>query len=268
MCDLLKISKATFYRSYNAKKDKLVKQKTITELVIKIFNENRQSYGWRRIKVGLLKQYGIQASRRIIRRIMKDNLLISTYQEKNFKVSKSKGGKHEINNVLNRDFNNKEEFVFVISDLTYVRVNSSWNYVCLLTDLSNREIIGWSVGPNKTSELVYKAFLSIKTDLRKIRYFHVDQGSEFKNKTIDELLKTFEIQRSFSPPGSPYDNAVAESLFNKAKIEALGGKVFKNIKKLEQEVFSYVWWYNNKRYHSSLNYRTPIEYKSVCLNKC
>lgn len=72
----------------------------------------------------------------------------------------------------------------------------------------------------------------------------------------------------FSAPGSPYDNAVAESLFSKAKIESLGGKVFKNIKELEQEVFSYVWWYNNKRYHSSLNYMTPVEYRSVCLNLC
>lgn len=156
----------------------------------------------------------------------------------------------------------------MVSDLTYVRVNNAWNYVCLITDLSNREIIGWSVGQNKTSELVYQAFVSIHTDLRKIRYFHVDQGSEFKNKSIDELLKTFEIKRSFSAPGSPYDIAVAESLFSKAKIESLGGKVFKNIKELEQEVFSYVWWYNNKRYHSSLNYMTPVEYRSVCLNLC
>lgn len=44
----------------------------------------------------------------------------------------------------------------------------------IITDLSNREIIGWSVGQNKTSELVYQAFVSIHTDLRKIRYFHGD----------------------------------------------------------------------------------------------
>ena len=268
MCDLLEISKATFYRSHVAKKDRKAKQKTITEPVIKLFTENRQSYGWRRIKEGLLKQHGIDASRRLIRRIMKDNFLISTYQEKNFKASKSKKVEHQINNVLNREFNDREAYEYVVSDLTYVRVNNAWNYVCLITDLSNREIIGWSVGQNKTSELVYQAFVSIHTDLRKIRYFHVDQGSEFKNKTIDELLKTFEIKRSFSAPGSPYDNAVAESLFSKAKIESLGGKIFKNIKELEQEVFSYVWWYNNKRYHSSLNYMTPVEYRSVCLNLC
>lgn len=268
MCDLLKISKATFYRSYTAKKDKKVKQKAITELVIKIFNENRLSYGWRRIKVGLRKAHCINASRRLIRRIMKDNFLISTYQEKNFKVSKRVASEHQINNVLNREFNDRKEYEYVVSDLTYVRVNNAWNYVCLITDLSNREIIGWSVGANKSANLVYEALLNISVDLRKIRYFHVDQGSEFKNKTIDELLKTFEIERSFSHPGSPYDNAVAESLFSKAKIESLGGKVFKNIKELEQEVFSYVWWYNNKRYHSSLNYMTPVEYRSVCLNKC
>lgn len=149
MCDLLEISKATFYRSHVAKKDRKAKQKTITEPVIKLFNENRQSYGWRRIKVGLLKQRGIDASRSLIRRIMKDNFLISTYQEKNFKASKSKKVEHQINNVLNREFNDREAYEYVVSDLTYVRVNNAWNYVCLITDLSNREIIGWSVGQIK-----------------------------------------------------------------------------------------------------------------------
>jgi len=83
-----------------------------------------------------------------------------------------------------------------------------------------------------------------------------------------KLLEKHGMVCSMSRKGNCWDNAVAESLFSKAKIESLGGKIFKNIKELEQEVFSYVWWYNNKRYHSSLNYMTPVEYRSVCLNLC
>lgn len=268
MCKLLEVSKATFYRFLQTKAKKQTKQEEITGLVIKIFEENRRSYGWRRIKVALLKQHEIVASKRLIRRIMKENFLISKYQEKQYKVKQQSNPEHEINNVLNQDFDNKEQFEFVVSDLTYVRVDNAWNYICLITDLANREIIGWSVGKKKDAKLVYEALMDIDVDLRKIKYFHVDQGSEFKNKTINELLETFDIKRSYSNPGNPFDNAVAESIYSKIKIEELGGKKFKTIKELENAVFSYVYWYNNKRYHSSLNYMTPVEYRNVCLNKC
>ncbi|QDR80269.1 IS3 family transposase ISClsp1 [Sporomusa termitida] len=77
----------------------------------------------------------------------------------------------------------------VVSDLTYVRVNYKWNYVCILIDLFNREIIGYSAGIHKDAQLVYDAFATVKTDLRKIQMFHSDRGSEFKSELIDEVLQ-------------------------------------------------------------------------------
>ncbi|CAH0346774.1 hypothetical protein BCI9360_03120 [Bacillus sp. CECT 9360] len=56
----------------------------------------------------------------------------------------------------------------IVSDLTYVRVNQKWQYICVFVDLFNKEIIGYSAGPNKDASLVYRAFSSIKVDLRKI----------------------------------------------------------------------------------------------------
>jgi putative transposase len=97
----------------------------------------------------------------------------------------------------------------VVSDLTYVRVNQKWHYICVFVDLFNREIIGFSTGPNKDAPLVYRTFGSIQKDLRKIEYFHTDRGSEFKNKLIDEALETVEIKRSLSMKGCPYDNTVS-----------------------------------------------------------
>ena len=62
----------------------------------------------------------------------------------------------------------------VVSDLTYVRVHQKWHYVCVFVNLFNREIVGFSTGPNKDALLVYRAFVSIKADLRKIKLFHTD----------------------------------------------------------------------------------------------
>ena len=74
----------------------------------------------------------------------------------------------------------------------------NWNYICVLVDLFNRKIIGYSAGRNKTADLVKLAFQSIKGNLHDIQIFYTDRGNEFKNKVIDDTLKAFDIQRSLS----------------------------------------------------------------------
>ena len=78
-----------------------------------------------------------------------------------------------------------------------------WNYICLLNNLFNREIVGYSVGAKKDANLVYEAFMNSTINLSKIKIFHTDRGNEFKNKIIDEVLKVFNIERSLSKKGMP-----------------------------------------------------------------
>lgn len=73
------------------------------------------------------------------------------------------------------------------------------------------------------------------------------------NQIIDDLLETFEIKRALSHKDTPYDNAVAEATFKTIKFEVLN--------QLRQELKAYVWWYNNKRLHSTLGYISPAEYR-------
>ncbi|MBS7531737.1 IS3 family transposase, partial [Hazenella sp. IB182353] len=113
----------------------------------------------------------------------------------------------------------------------------------------------------------YHALSTIKHDLRKIQLFHTDRGSEFNNRLIDEALTTFQIQRSLSLKGSPHDNAVAEATFKLIKTEFINGTSFKCLQHLSRELFDYVHWFNNIRIHSTLDYLTPVEYKSKHLKK-
>lgn len=98
-------------------------------------------------------------------------------------------------------------------------------------------------------------------NLKKVKIFHTDRGNEFKNKIIDELLDTFEIRRSLSKKGCPYDNAVAEAGYKIIKTEFAFNRIFNSLEELKLELRSYVLWYNNKRIHSALNYMTPVEYR-------
>lgn len=117
-----------------------------------------------------------------------------------------------VKDILNRAFDYQAKLAVVVSDLTYVRVNGKWNYVCLLVNLFNREIIGHNAAESKPAELVYKALSSISRPLHLIETFHTDRGSEFKNQLMDDVLETFGMQRSLSMKGCPYDNAVAEAV--------------------------------------------------------
>ena len=59
----------------------------------------------------------------------------------------------------------------------------------------------------------------LRTSVDRTQIFHTDRGSEFDNMLVDEILESFQIQRSLSMKGRPYDNAVAESAFRRIKKE-------------------------------------------------
>lgn len=113
---------------------------------------------------------------------MKEEGVAPKYNVGQFKPVKSQVNEEPVKNELDRQFDNPKELAVVVSNLTYVRVYGNWHYVCLLVDLFNREIIGHSCDPRKTSSLVYKALASIRRPLGAIQMFHTDRGSEFKNK--------------------------------------------------------------------------------------
>ena len=255
MCQILRISRSHYY-SY---KEDIEKVDPLAEKVKDIFRDNKKTYGTRRIKSALERQ-GYQVSRRRIGRIMASEGLVSVYTKAQYKVHKTQSNDSSIQNELNREFKDRNPLEAIVSDLTYVRVGGSWNYICTIMDLHNREIIGYSTGPNKDAQLVYKAFSSIKHDLSLVGLFHTDRGREFINTQIDELLYTFDIKRSLSHKGTPYDNAVAEANFKSLKYEFIYQNKFSTLKELEVELGGHIWWYNNKRLHSSLGYKSPIEY--------
>lgn len=256
MCKVLNISRSGYYKY----KDPVKSKDIYTDLVIKVFNQNYQCYGTRRIKK-VLELSNIFVSRRRIARIMREEGLISSYTVQKFIPEKTVVNQDPIPNKIARDFDNRDLHEVIVSDLTYVKVGNKWNYVCTIIDLYNREILASSCGPEKSAELVKKTFSKIKVNLSKFKYFHTDRGSEFNNKIIEEILTLFGIKRSLSKAGSPYDNAVAESTFKSIKTELINPRVFRNILELENALAGYTWWFNNKRLHSSLNYKSPIQWK-------
>ncbi|WP_427448956.1 IS3 family transposase [Pedobacter suwonensis] len=266
MCNVLHIPKSSYYYQANLR-EKEAHEREEVELsneIQRIFKGSRCNNGTRKLKVELKKQNWI-VSRRRIGRIMKQLGLVSNYTVAQYKPYKQSSKEAPTRNELKRPFNQEEALTVVVSDLTYVRVEKKWHYVCLFVDLFNREIIGYSAGPNKTADLVYKALASMKGNLHTIQMFHTDRGKEFDNKLLSEALETFGIQRSLSTKGYPYDNAVAEAMFKVFKTEFANGAHFTSLEQLKLELNDYVHWFNHIRIHGTLGYLTPVEFKRQAL---
>ena len=261
MCLVLKIPRSTYY--YDA--TRMEKEEPFTDLVVQIFRESRNNYGARRIKAALRKK-GYHLSRRRIRRIMKENGLVSNYTVAQYKVHTGKTRETTIPNRLNRQFSDHAPYAAIVSDLTYVRAGGKWHYICILADLYNREIVGYSAGPHKTAALVLEALSKVKGNLNQVQLFHTDRGSEFNNRVMAEALRVFNIQPSMSMKGCPYDNAVSEATFKTFKIEFIYQHQFDDLSHLLRELADYINWFNRWRLHSTLGYNSPLEYKSLYLH--
>lgn len=262
MCRVLQVNRSTYYYEANPRPT----HDSAEEAVIKIFHGNKRVYGTRKIKIELKKQ-GMVVSRRRIGRLMKKNGLVSVYTVAQYKPHKTKCNESEIQNELNREFDKETPLEAVVSDLTYVKVAGRWHYICVLIDLFNREIIGHSCGKEKDAKLVQRAFSKVKANLYNIQLFHTDRGSEFKNQLIDEVIETFNIKRSLSMKGCPYDNAVAEATYKLIKTEFIRGRHFQSLEQLQKELDEYVAWFNEKRIHFTLGYLSPAEYKQKAPKK-
>ena len=256
MCRALKISRGSYY--YEAKKRK--SEEKLEEAVVEAFAQSRNAFGTRKLKPILYKQ-GFIASRRRIGRIMKKFNLISKYNRPSYKPQRTGVNQAKIDNKLNRQFNPTCPMEVLVTDLTYVKVDKTWHYVCFILDLFNREIVGYSAGPNKTADLVLQALATVKADLHTITLFHTDRGKEFDNHTIDRLLETFNIERLLSRKGNPYDNAVAESTYKSLKFELVYDRTFNTLYELQLQLMDYVNWWNNFRPHGTLGYQSPVEYR-------
>lgn len=165
---------------------------------------------------------------------MKKEGLVSNYTTAQFKPQKDTCNESRTENILNRQFQGQCYRNVVISNLTYVIVGAKWNYICVLVNLFNREIIGYSAGEHKTAELVKEAF---------------------------------QMKRSLSHKGCPYDNAVAEATFKIIKTEFVWNETFHNLEELNLKLWDYVNWYNCHRIHSSLGYLSPVQYRENNLKK-
>lgn len=264
MCRVLKISRSSYYRWLNHGPSKrAIEHSLFTTLIKDAFELSKGTYGAIRIAEELKREkYCI--SRRRVSKIMKENGLVSKHKRK-FKVTTDTQHNYPIcRNLLDQNFVVDRLNQIWISDITYIPTKKGWMYLTTVIDLYDRQVIGWSLSKSlHTGETIVPAW-KMACDKRKITeslLFHSDRGIQYASREFKSLLKSNDlITQSMSRKANCWDNAVAESFFKTLKVELVYDYEFESIEEAKSKVFEWIEiWYNRKRLHSSLGYKTPYE---------
>lgn len=126
--------------------------------------------------------------------------------------------------------------------------------------------MGHAASGRKDSRLVKAAFATLGFPLTDIDVFRADRGSEFANSDIDDLMEAFDIRRSLSRKGDPYDNAAIEPANRIPKKELAYRRAFADLGQLRRELNPCVRRRNEERMHSTLGYMSPVEFRNAGLS--
>jgi transposase InsO family protein len=267
MCKVLAVSRAGYYAwCARPESKRKIDDKRILAHIKTIFADSRDTYGYRRIHAALLDLNEIYSLHKILRLMRENNIRPKT--RKKFKVTTdSKHNKPIHDNSLARQFNATEPNQRWVSDITYIPTKEGWLYLAVILDLYSRKVIGWAMSDRMKDQLVTDA-LKMALFRRKVRsnlLLHSDRGSQYASDNMQQLLRQTNITCSMSRKGNCWDNAVAESFFHSLKTECVYHEHYLTRSDAKNSIFDYIEvFYNRKRKHSYLGYRSPEQYELSC----
>lgn len=266
MCKVLEVSRSGFYQWIKRKPNQWIeKNKELTEQIKSIFKESSSTYGSPRISK-VLQSRKIFASRPRVARLMKNAGIVSKIRKRFISTTDSKHNFPLVENKLDRNFFVEQTGRVWVSDITYISTEEGWLYLTIIMDLADRKIIGWSLSDSMKAAVTVIPAWRMANSNRPIEgnlIFHSDRGIQYACTEFKEILEqNNNVIRSMSRKGNCWDNAVAESFFKSLKVELIYGNNYKTRKEASISVFEYIEiWYNTKRIHSSLGYKSPKSYK-------
>jgi putative transposase len=227
-----------------------------------IHTELKGAYGSPRM-MRELRRRGFTAGKERTERLMREHGLRGRHKRR-FKVTTD--SRHHMPvapNLLDRNFAPEAPNQVWTSDITYLWTDEGWLYLSIVLDLFNREVVGWSLKPRMTADIV--------TDALTMAWFrkrpapgllhHSDRGSQYASKTFQDKLKEYGMRCSMSRKGNCWDNAPTESWFNSFKNERFHGVKYRTLEEMKAASFEYIEvFYNRQRQHSTLGFRSPMEF--------
>jgi putative transposase len=264
MCEVLGVSRSGYYdwcgRSESARSRE---NRSLLNEIQSIHQSSRTTYGYRRIHAEL-KARGQSPGRHRVARLMRQAGMKPCMQRVWACYRRGEQFVHSGNNRLAREFHATQPNERWVTDITQVPTAEGWVYVAVVIDLYSRKVVGWSLSSKQYQGLTDNALQMAlwRRGNPKGLMVHSDQGVPYRTESWHQLLKNNELVCSMSRRGNCLDNAVVESFFHSMKTEHTHHYRYRTRQEAKQSIFDYIEvFYNNKRRHSYLGYRSPVEFE-------
>lgn len=261
LCDRLGVSRSGYYEAVAGQPGpRALRRAALSVQVIAAFAKSLQVDGYRKV-TATLRREGTHANPKTVASIMGELGLISPQAARQFRVAQRREsrGKDPVD-LLNRDFRCAVVGQILVGDITYVSTKEGWLYVATVIDLASRTVLGHASGSRMTTSLIIRALRNARaTGLVPVgAIFHSDHGAQYRSRKFARECGTG-ILRSMGGKFQCWDNAVAETFFQKLKTERLNWLTFTTRRAAASEVDNYIKHFNTARLHQSLDYNTPAE---------
>jgi transposase InsO family protein len=153
------------------------------------------------------------------------------------------------------------------TDITYVHLAKTFAYLAVILDAFSRKAVGWAFKNTLDASLAIAALdraIEARKPQRGSLIHHSDRGVQYASIAYRQILADRNITISMSRPGNPFDNAKADSFMKTLKAKEVNGKAFSDIRDARRRIDSFIAdVYNKGRLHSSLGYRSPLEFEAA-----
>jgi putative transposase len=262
MCRLLAVSRQGYYayvRSLDS--PRIAAEAALCERIAKIHAESRGTYGSPKV-LEQLRRRGERVGKRRVERIMRGAGIVGTKRGRHKTTTRANPAHPVAPNVLKRDFTATRPDERWVTDITYIWTDEGWCYLAAILDLYSRAIVGWQLSSSLSTELPIAALSQALSRRRPSvgLLHHSDRGCQYTSCDYRRVLAQRGIVVSMSRRGNCWDNAVAESFFATLKAELIYRRRWSTRLELRDALFDYIeTFYNRRRLHSALAYRTPAE---------
>src|SRR5262245_10366586 len=268
MCRVLEVSRAG-YCAWRARPlcERVKDDRVLTKKIRETQWQVKQRYGSPRVRMEL-RALGFRCGKKRVARLLKAEGLNAKHARQ-YRVTTRADDRHvPAPNHLDRAFAVAPQLALNqvwTADITYLPTREGWLYLAVILDLASRRVVGWALRRRLEQELALSALQMALTHRQAHGgLHHSDRGGQYTSTAYQQALAAADFTSSMSRPGNCWDNAVTESFFATLTKELLLDGVFATRAEASREVFSFIEiWYNRRRRHSALGYKTPVEFEAT-----
>ena len=263
MAELGGVSRASFYRFEADREPRPERDMDLRDAIQRVALE-WPSYGRPRITAELRRRGWKVNPKRVYRLMREDNLLC--VRKRKFVVTTDSNHSRKVYPNLAGEMVLTGIDQLWVADITYIRLESEFVYLAVVIDAYSRRVIGWALERTVEDDLPLAALrkaLELRQPVPGVVH-HSDRGSQYASGDYTDLLKAHGCQISMSHKASPWENAGCESWMKTLKAEEVYRQEYRDMREARASIAQFIdEVYNEKRLHSALGYRPPVEFEQV-----